>query len=92
MCFLSYCGHEDDWLTNQKLPKLTLEKFNLNRHQVNARASNKCHLEVVFEHYTLFIEFNSSTKLQEWFDSLEKIRCKDGNLILYFFNYFQVVC
>lgn len=75
--FLTYCPQEDTWLLNQsKLPKIQLDKFDLIRLDSAQSTKEKCHLELKFDHYSLFMEFKSMSKLQMWYDALERINCK----------------
>ena len=63
-------------MNQPKLPKIPLDKFDLIRLESPQSTKEKCHLELKFEHYSLFMEFRSMSKLQMWYDVLEKISCK----------------
>ena len=60
-------------MNQQTLPKIKLHKFQLNRsNSDNSRIRD--HLVLSFEHYSLYLQFGSLSKQQQWFDELEKIR------------------
>lgn len=73
-CFITYCSREDEWLMNQQtLPKIKLQKFQLDRsNSDNSRIRD--HLVLSLGHYSLYLQFGSLSKQQQWFDELEKIR------------------
>ncbi|XP_019862195.1 PREDICTED: uncharacterized protein LOC109590762 [Amphimedon queenslandica] len=73
-CYITYCPQEEYWISNQKkLSKLVLDNFHLEK---PSGRSAKNILGICYEHYTLFIEFESTSKLQLWSEKLDIIRTK----------------
>ena len=57
------------------MQKLSLLKFDVSRHKQTKKTDNTV-MEIMFAHYSLLMMFGSMSKLQEWFDALERIRSK----------------
>lgn len=72
-CYLTYCQQENIWLTSKKtLPKIMLVNFGF--HRTADTKSKVNNLELCFSSFSILLEFDSVSKLQTWFESLDKIR------------------
>lgn len=74
-CSITYCNKEEDWIEKEKsLHKVHLcKKFTLSG---GVKTSKGDQLFIEFEDLSMVLQFASLTKLQQWRDELDKIRCK----------------
>ncbi len=74
-CYITYYAKEEHWLSNQPVAcKLSLNTFKLIKNDMSSKS--KDHIEIEFEQYAIVFNFASITKQQQWFDELDRIRCR----------------
>ena len=73
-CCISYCKKESDWLLNSKsIVKCPLGDFKLMRALPGYSKKHENVLQLVFSSYTLSLAFDSMTKMDDWYITLQTV-------------------